>query len=314
MTGAASRPGLFAGAALVALLCAAPVLAQHPHPGHHAARAFAPEPLSPFEAGLLARARSSGEVHRNEAPPSAGGHARGLILANVRAAVVDLAVTGRKYGVSLDGTKDVLIKNYTFTKRRSSDIYGSGLILGSKTRTLGQTWLSNAWIDLQETAPNPDYKQANNEAITVERGNAPLNVRHAVLIGAQESGLDNKGDVRMDASFIASGHRSVRTWSGASLVLVHSTVLAYPGFGGFWFGGGKGVARLQYYDCRFGRVGDPPDKLTDTIPDWMIDRDPEDPVQVEITRLTKDPLDRDPAGFWIPAVAPRPPGYLQDAR
>jgi hypothetical protein len=46
----------------------------------------------------------------------------------------------------------------------------------------------------------------------------------------------------------------------------------------------------------------------------MIDRDPEDPVQVEITRLTKDPLDRDPAGFWIPAVAPRPPGYLQDAR
>jgi hypothetical protein len=37
----------------------------------------------------------------------------------------------------------------------------------------------------------------------------------------------------MDAVFIASGHRPVRLWSGASLVLTNSIVLAMPGFGGF---------------------------------------------------------------------------------
>jgi hypothetical protein len=301
----AFAPGLLVTAGLAAV-CVSPAVAQHAAP----ATAFAPEPLSPFETDLLARAKLSGVVHEDEAPPTAGNNARGLILTNVQAAVINLTVSGRKYGVSLDGTHDVLIKNYTFTQRRSTDIYGSGLLLGSKVHTTGPTWLSNAWIDLKEAGPNPDYKLANNEAITVERGNGPLNVRHAVLIGAQESGLDNKGDVKIDASFIASGHRSVRIWNGASVVLVNSTVLAFPGFGGFWFGGGEGVARLEYYDCRFGRVGDPPEKLTDTIPDWMIDHDPADPVKVEITRLAEDPLDRSAKSFWTPAVAPLPPGFI----
>jgi hypothetical protein len=307
----ASGRVLFVGLGVAALLYAASGFAQQ---GDPAAREYRPEALTPFEASLLAQARAAGEVHQSETPPSAGNNARGLILNGVGAAVIDLTVSGRKYGVSLDGTRDVLIKNYTFTRRRSNDIYGSGLILGSKVGTKGQTWVSNAWIDLQEAGPNPDYKLANNEAITVERGNELLNIRHAVLIGAQESGLDNKGDVRMDASFVASGHRSVRIWTGASLVLVNSTVLAYPGFTGFWFGGGSGVARLKYYDCRFGHVGDRPDQLSDNLPGWMVAHDADDPVRIETTRLTKDPLNRDAAGFWTPTTAPEPPGYLATAR
>jgi hypothetical protein len=301
---------LAAGALAMAAL-AAPAPAQQASSGM---TEFRSEPLTPFEKRMLDRARSSGEVHENEAPPPAGDNARGLILKGGQAAIVNLKVRERKYGISLDGTDDVLIKNFTFTGRRSKDIYGSGLILGSKNGAKGETWLSNAWIDLKERGPNPDYRLANNEAISVERGNAPLNVRRAVLIGAAESGLDNKGDVRMDASFIASGHRPVRIWSGASLVLVNSTVLAYPDFGGFWFGGGEGVARLDYYNCRFGRVGDRPEELSDRIPDWMISREEGDPVEVRIRRLTRDPLDRDGQGFWVRTETPRPRGYLAGPR
>jgi hypothetical protein len=278
------------------------------------AEEFRAEPLTPFEKNLLTRARASGAVHENETPPPADNNARGLRLESGKAAIVNLAVRERKYGISLDGTGDVLIKNFTFIDRRSKDAYGSGLIVGQKEAAKGETWLSNAWIDLRETGPNPDYKLANNEAISVERGNRPVNVRRAVLIGAEESGLDNKGDVRMDASFIASGHRPVRIWNGASLVLVNSTVLAFPEFAGFWFGGGEGIARLDYYNCRFGRVGDRPEDLSDHIPDWMIAHDEDDPVQIKIQRLTKDPLNRDPGGFWVPAGTPAPSGYLARGR
>jgi hypothetical protein len=283
-------------------------------PGSSGVREFRREALTPFERRLLDQARSSGEVHEDEAPPPADNNARGVILKGGRAAIINLAVRERKYGISLDGAGDVLIKNFTFNGRRSKDIYGSGLILGQKEATKGETFLSNAWIDLREPGPNPDYKRANNEAITVERGNGPLNIRRAVLIGAEESGLDNKGDVRMDASFIASGHRPVRIWNGASLVLANSTVLAYPDFAGFWFGGGEGAARLDYYNCRFGRVGDRPEDLTAKLPDWMIAHEEDDPAEVRIRRLTKDPFDRDPQGFWVPTETPRPSGYLAGGR
>lgn len=278
------------------------------------AEEFRPEPLTPFEKNLLARARTAGAVHEDEAPPPADNNARGLRLESGKAAIVNLAVRERKYGISLDGTGDVLIKNFTFIDRRSKDAYGSGLIVGQKQAVKGETWLSNAWIDLKEPGPNPDYKTANNEAITVERGNGPVNVRRTVLIGAEESGLDNKGDVRMDASFIASGHRPVRIWNGASLVLANSTVLAFPEFAGFWFGGGEGVARLDYYNCRFGRVGDRAGDLSDRIPDWMIAHDEDDPVEIRIKRLGKDPFNRNPEGFWVPAGTPLPSGYLADRR
>jgi hypothetical protein len=277
--------------------------------GHHSgAGGFRAEPLTPFEADMLQRMRADGLVHEDDTPPPADNNARGLILDTGDAAIVNLAVRERKYGISLDGTGDVLIKNFSFVDRRSKDHFGSGLILGQKKPTRGETFLSNAYIDLKERGPNPDYRRANNEDITVERGNGVLNVRQAVLIGAEESGLDNKGDVRMDAVFIASGHRPVRIWSGASLLLTNCIVLAAPDFGGFWFGGGDGVARLDYYNCKFGRIGDSLEDLGSEIPDWMVAR--EDEVDARITRLRRDPLDRSPDSFWIPVATPIPRGFL----
>ena len=271
---------------------------------------FRPEPLTPLERELVRRAEESGALHMDESYGPADNNARGLRLKNNRAAVVGLAVRGRKYGISLDGTHDVLIKNFIFVGRRSNDRFGSGLILGQQEGTRGETWLSNAWIDLKEPGPEPDYRKANNEAISVERNNAPLNIRRAVLIGAAESGIDNKGDVRMDASFVASGHRPIRVWTGASLVMANSTVLAMPRFGGFWFGGGEGAARLAYYNCRFGRVGGRAGDLSDEIPDWMVAKDEDDPVKIAIQRLGRDPFDRDSGSFWASTNAPVPSGFL----
>jgi hypothetical protein len=271
---------------------------------------FQPEPLTPFERELVRRTEDSGDVHMDEDHGPADNNARGLRIKDNRAAIVGLAVRGRKYGISLDGTRDVLIKNFSFIGRRSNDRFGAGLILGQQQGTRGETWLSNAWIDLKEPGPEPDYKKANNEAISIERNNAPLNIRRAVLIGAAEAGIDNKGDVRMDASFVASGHRPIRVWNGGSLVMANSTVLAMPRFGGFWFGGGEGLARLEYFNCRFGRVGDSPDELSDEIPDWMVGKDEDDPVEIRIRRLGRDPFDRDPGSFWVPARPPVPRGFL----
>ena len=267
-----------------------------------------PSPLTPFERRFLQQIRAVGTIYENETRPPAGNNARGLILNDGDAAIVGFSVRGRKYGLSLDGTGDVLIKNFSFVDRASTDPYGSGLVMGFKSPTRGQTYLSTAYINLNERGPNPDYKVANNEAISVERGSGPLNVRQAVLVGAEESGIDNKGDARMDAVFIASGHRPVRIWSGASLVLTNSIVLAMPGFGGFWLGGGEDIARLDYYNCKFGRVGDRLQDLRSEIPDWMISI--EDGVDARITRLTRDPLPRGPDTFWAPVQAPIPRGFL----
>ena len=314
MAGRLFRVLALTGATFVAIGIGAAALAQRGGDGameRPGAEGFRAEPLTPFEKSLLARADRRGQVLENEAPPPAGNNARGLRLEKGDAAIVNLAVWRRKYGVSLDGTGEVLIKNFTFTDRRSTDIYGSGLIMGGKTGTLGETWLSNAWIDLKGAGPNPNYKLANNEAITVERGNKPLNIRRAVLIGGEESGIDNKGDVRMDASFVASGHRPIRIWNGASLVIANSTVLAHPDFTGFWFGGGEGAARLEYYNCKFGRIGDRPDQLSDRLPDWMVAREEDDAVDVRITRLKRDPFDRDSDSFWVRTETPTPSGYLR---
>ncbi|HEV7693743.1 MAG TPA: hypothetical protein VGO52_23105 [Hyphomonadaceae bacterium] len=299
---------LAAGVAVAAIGSLAGVaVAQGARPGPGG---FRNEPLTPFEKQLLVRIRGQGEVHEDEAPPPQSGKARGVQLEGRGGALINLAVRERKYGVSLDGTGDVLIKNYTFDRRSSDDIYGSGLILGQKAATKGETWVSNAWIDLKEAGPLADYKRANNEAITVEHGGAMLNVRKAALLGGAESGLDNKGHVRMDAVFIASGHRPVRVWKGASLVIANSIVLAYPKFGGFWFGGeGGGETRLDYFNCRFGRVGDRERDLSSTLPDWMVAV--EDDANPRITRLTRDPFDRGQDSFWVPAKTPMPQGYLK---
>jgi hypothetical protein len=277
-------------------------------PSHVALEGLEQSLLTPFEARLLDQARRAGAVYENQTRERAGNNARGLIVTEGDAAIVGLSVTGRKYGLSLDGTGDVLIKNFSFIDRQSTDIYGAGLIMGAKSPTRGQTYLSNAYIDLKESGPNADYKLANNEAISVERGSGPLNVREAVLIGAQESGIDNKGDARMDAVFIASGHRPVRVWSGASLTLTNSIVLAVPGFGGFWLGGGNGIARLGYFNCKFGRIGDRLEDLSSEIPEWMIAV--EDGVDARVVHLRSDPLPRAPDTFWVAAKAPIPPGFL----
>jgi hypothetical protein len=274
----------------------------------HSGEGFRLEAMTPFETNMLRRISADGVVYEDEAPLPANNNARGIALDRGDAAIVNLSVRERKYGISLDGTGDVLIKNFSFIDRRAKDHFGSGLILGQKKPTRGETFLSNAYIDLRERGPNPDYKRANNEDITVERGNGMLNVRQAVLIGAEESGLDNKGDVRMDAVFIASGHRPVRIWSGASLLLTNCIVLAAPDFGGFWFGGGDGVARLDYYNCKFGRIGDRLQELGSHLPGWMVAR--EDGVDARIARLQRDPLDRSSESFWTPARTPIPRGFL----
>jgi hypothetical protein len=272
---------------------------------------FQAERESAFETRLIERAEADDGLQMDIKAGPAGNNARGLVLSGGNAAVVGLDVSGRKYGVSLDGTGDVLIKDFVFTDRQAKDIFGAGVILGQKTPTRGETWLSNAWIDLKGRGPIADYKAANNEAISVEKGNGRLNVRRAVLVGGEESGLDNKGDVRMDGVFIASGHRSVRVWGEARVVIANSIVLANPGHTAIWFGG-EGEARFEYYNCLFGEVGDRWEDLSRDPPESLVQID--DDLRVRMRRLDSDPFDRGRGSFWMPTEAPVPAGYLRGRR
>lgn len=298
------------------ILLAASAFAQPSHKdGRRTEQAdFLPADPSPFETRFANAIGETGALHTGLNYGPAPGNARGLALDGGDAAINGLTVKGRKYGVSLDGTGDVLIRNFVFSDRQSKDIFGAGLILGQKTPTRGETWLSHAWIDLKGKGPVPDYRLANNEAISIEAGSAPLNIRRAVLIGSEESGIDNKGTIRIDASFIASGHRSIRVWAGARVVIANSIVLAHRGHAGLWFGGGKGEARLEYYNCLFGTIGDRWEDLSQDPPAHLVQHDEDDPVHVRLRRLDADPFTRTRASFWVAAETPVPDGYLTGHR
>src|SRR6185295_8285824 len=88
-------------AAAVVLASGAAALAQPParlqRPG---AESFRLQPLTAFEKDMFDRIRDRGEVHQDEASPPADNNARGLILQKGDAAILNLSVWGRKYGIS----------------------------------------------------------------------------------------------------------------------------------------------------------------------------------------------------------------------
>lgn len=236
-------------------------------------------------------------------------NARGLRLEGGDALVADVGVWGRKIGVSLDGTDDVLIKNFAFTHRRSMDQYGSGIYVGEKTPSSGVTYISNAYIDLAEPGPNPDYAIANNEGLAIGRDSEVVRLRKVALLGAEDAAIDSKGTVEVDASFLASGHRTIRLWGESEITIANSTVLAFPGYSAIWFG--KGKSTFRYYNTRFGIVGSDESQLTLDPPEWMIAR--EDGAEPEIIALEEDPFVRGGDTFWQPTTAPVLPEYLKDA-
>ncbi len=268
---------------------------------------FVPEARTGFETGLIETLRPTALVREDEVIGPAYKNARGVRLKEGEAVLTDIGVWGRKMGISLDGTGQVLIKNFAFAHRRSMDPYGAGIFVGEKTPTTGVTYISNAYIDLAEPGPNPNYKIANNEAIAVERGNAPVKIRKVTLLGAEDAAIDAKSIVDIDASFLASGHRTVRVWDGSVVTIANSTILAFPGYSGIWFG--KGETKFRYYNCRFGEVGAAESELSSDPPEWMISRD--EGAEPELIALEEDPFEREGETFWVPSSSPTPAGYLK---
>lgn len=265
-----------------------------------------PEPRTSFEEALVADLEDTALFRADEIIRPAYQNARGVRLNSGSAVLENIGIWGRKVGISLDGTEQVLIKNFAFTHRRSTDPYGSGIYVGEKTGSTGVTYISNAFIDLAEPGPNNDYTIANNEAIAVGRDSAPVRMRRATLLGAEDAALDIKSTIEVDASFLASGHRTLRIWGGAEVTLANTTILAFPGYSAVWFG--EGPSRLNLYNCRFGVVGDDVSELTPYPPEWMINR--QDGAEAEIVQLETDPFERDGDSFWAPASAPTVAGYL----
>jgi hypothetical protein len=265
------------------------------------------EAMTPYEKNLVSYVESTGgQVYENELRAIAGTNARGFRLKDSSSAVIDSHVKERKYGISLDGTDTTLIQGFSFYDRVSTDIYGSGIVVGSTTPPYGETYISNVYLDLKEDGPNNDYSQANNEPISIERNSPTVNIRKAVLVNGQDAGIDNKSVAYIDSSFIASGGRTIRIWDDAEVVIANSIILAYPDNHAIWLGGtGSGVARLSYYNCLFGYVGSSPDTYVDTLPDAMVSV--YNNSAVEIVKLEEDPFDRAEEGFWTNPRMPLPP-------
>lgn len=268
-----------------------------------------PEAWSAFETAFAQELSADAVRQQDTLIGPAYSNARGVRLEAGDALIADVGVWGRKIGVSVDGTDDVLIKNFAFTHRRSMDPYGSGIYIGEKTPSDGTTYISNAYIDLAEPGPNPDYDIANNEGIATGRGSGLVRLRKAALVGAEDAAIDLKSKIEIDGSFLASGHRTIRLWGEADVTIANSTVLAFPGYAAIWFGSGK--SSFKYFNTRFGVVGADESELTLDPPDWMIAR--EEDAEPEIIALSDDPFPRDGDSFWQPTTAPVLPGYLRKA-
>ena len=83
--------------------------------------AYRPESQTRFESRLADRLSGHGARQTDLVRDPAPNNARGLALKGKDAAIIGLTVTGRKYGVSLDNTGEVLIKNFVFRRRQSED-------------------------------------------------------------------------------------------------------------------------------------------------------------------------------------------------
>ncbi len=87
-----------------------------------------------IETGLIETLRPTALVREDEVIGPAYKNARGVGLKEGEAVLTDIGVWGREMGISLDGTGQVLIKNFAFAHRRSMDPYGAGILSERRPR------------------------------------------------------------------------------------------------------------------------------------------------------------------------------------
>lgn len=275
---------------------------------------YTSQPLTPFEVNLMARLRTKGAacvIHEDRKIPNWDG-GRALVCDKPFGLVYNCEVDNSKYALTVYGcTGELLVKNFRAGKRLSStSIYGSGIEFdgpsgAAKPPSTGALYVSNAYCDLDQEMLS-DYKVNNSEAFLGETGNAPVSIRQSVFMRGGDAGIDSKTPLAIDSSFIL-GNRAIRNW-GQRMTLANCIILVPLGGLHYW---SQSLTSLEYYNCKWGYVGDKLSSLVDDPPTVLND----DGAVISCVKLRTDPFNRSLGTFWVPVtreflLQQIPPGFL----
>lgn len=260
---------------------------------------FSAQALTDFETRLLARieALPSKTVFKDRTVPSAEG-ARAFTLKG-DGALLNCTARNFKYGLGISAiANDVLIKNFDAQVRLSpNSIYGSGIIGdGPNTHypaSNAGVYVSNVFVD-QGLQPDPTYKRANVDGLTIEQSYKTWRIRECALLNSGDAGIDGKSPYEMDACVVTGGHRVLRFWGSGTIRIANSILIARKGYRSFFWGGG-GDIRFEYHNCLFGYEGD--QNFSDTFPSDGLEQEE---ARVTVAKLSADPFDRSSTSFWQP--------------
>ena len=212
----------------------------------------------------------------------------------------------KKYGAMFRGTEGGYIYDFQHYQRRAGHIYGAGIILGGdeshQPRNTGSLEIDGFVIDCATNA-SPTYDHfpvlgdpatAKYEAVGIEAGNPVSRFRRGVMGNGGDSAIDSKSSVELDGVTIYGGLHTIRMHLEGSVQASHSLFLIHPGQ--LLLSKGIGPVRFEYFNCKFGIIGESWDQLRDHPPaEWFASDNLELPT---VVALDSEPYDRAAGSFY----------------
>lgn len=194
--------------------------------------------------------------------------------------VEGLKTTRLKYGLQVLDTPRVAVYNFSYDQfDGGGQIHGGAIKVGNNDRPItGPLFVQTAYADGRQQ-PDGSYRVSNTDFLGVERKNAPVYLRNATGKNFGDAGVDSKGQkVYLMNATLESGHRMVRAWGGAEIILVNSIVNAAPGRTQIWISDQN--ATVRYHNTLW---CDGADKPSASHPNCRAD-----PWRIEGDRISKE--------------------------
>lgn len=140
--------------------------------------------------------------------------------------VSNIDVVGMKYGLSLQASGMVQIYDYTYNQIDCGGcIFGGAIAIGPNGKaTTGSTYIQRVVADGMQ-APDPTYKLANTDFISIEPDSGPIFIRDVSGKNFSDAMVDTKSNqIYIMNATLDHAHRVLRAWSGVEIIVVNSII------------------------------------------------------------------------------------------
>ncbi len=217
-----------------------------------------------------------------------------VIFGDETVRVANVSATRVKYGVQFKDTPTISIEDFAFNRVDGGEqIHGGALKFGNGgAPTRGVTYITRVVADGGQQ-PDGSYEQRNTDFIGVESGNAPIYMRNVTGRNFSDAAIDSKSKtVYVMNATLEGGHRSLRVWGDAEIVLVNSIVNSAKGRSQAWLYDGRG--RIRYHNVLWCDGADNPSRSHPdcrTAP-WLVEGDQISKAQAAalVTETFENPL------------------------